>query len=69
VEKVKIMEDGWRIYIHNDEFMDLYVGLGVDGTKSIEERMNLVETITILQKHVQSYKANSKRIMRAKVEQ
>jgi hypothetical protein len=45
VHKVKIMEYAKRTCIHDDEFIYLYVGLGVDCTESKEERMNLVETI------------------------
>jgi hypothetical protein len=54
VQKVKSMEDAQRTYSPDDEFGDLYVGLGVDGTKSKEECMNLVETIKGLQKYVQA---------------
>jgi hypothetical protein len=32
VQKVKIMEDAHRTYSLDDEFKDMYVGLGVDGT-------------------------------------
>jgi hypothetical protein len=63
------MEDAHRTYSIDDEFGDLYVGLGVDGTQSKGERMNLVETLKVLQKDVQSYKANNERIMRAKAQQ
>jgi predicted RNase H-like nuclease (RuvC/YqgF family) len=69
VQKVKSMEDVQRTYSPDDEFRDLYVGLGVDGTKSKEECMNLVETIKGLQKDVQSYKADNERLMRAKEQQ
>jgi hypothetical protein len=48
---------------------DLYVGLGVDGTKSKEEHINLVETIKGLQKYVQSYKVDNERLMKAKEQQ
>jgi uncharacterized protein YoxC len=44
----------------------LYVGLGVDGTKSKEECMNLVETIKGLQKDVQRYKVDNERLMKSK---
>jgi hypothetical protein len=53
----------------------LYIGMGVEGTKSnghregLEESMNLVETIKFLQKDVQSYKVDNKRLMKAKEEQ
>jgi hypothetical protein len=63
------MEDVHRTYNPDDEFEDLYVGLGVNGTKSKEERMNLVETIKRLQKDVQSYKVDNERLMRAKEQQ
>jgi hypothetical protein len=39
------MEDMQRNYSPDDEFIDFYVILGADGTKSKEEHMNLVETI------------------------
>jgi hypothetical protein len=39
------MEYVKKTYSHNDEFQDLYVGLGVDGTEAKEEHINLVETI------------------------
>jgi hypothetical protein len=63
------MEDAQRTYNHDDEFGDLYVGLGVDGTKSKEEHINLVETIKGLQKDVQSYKVDNERLMKAKEQQ
>jgi hypothetical protein len=63
------MDDAQRTYNLDDEFRYLYVDLGVDGTKSREERMNLVETVKGLQKDVQSYKANNERLMRAKEQQ
>jgi hypothetical protein len=34
------MEYTQRTYSPNDEFRDLYVGLGVDGTKSKEKHMS-----------------------------
>jgi hypothetical protein len=46
------MENAQRNYSPDDESMDLYVGLGADGTKSKEECMNWIETIQILQKYV-----------------
>jgi hypothetical protein len=49
------MDDAHKAYHHDDEFGDLYVGLGADGTKSKEEHINLVETIKGLQKDVQIY--------------
>jgi hypothetical protein len=60
------MEYVQMTYNPNDEFMDLYVGLGDDSTKSKEERMNLVETIKGLKKYVQSYKAHNERCMKSK---
>jgi hypothetical protein len=45
MQKVKSMEDAQRTYSHDDEFGDLYVGLGVDGIVSKEDHMNSVETI------------------------
>jgi hypothetical protein len=53
----------------DDEFRNLYVGLGVDGIKFKEERVKLVETIKGLQKDVQSYKVDNERLMRAKKQQ
>ena len=50
----------------------MYVNMGNEGTKSNghgegkEERMNLVETINILQKEVQSYKIDNERLMKSK---
>jgi hypothetical protein len=49
--------------------VDLYVGLGVDGTQSKEEHINLVETIKGLQKDVQIYKVDNERLMKAKEKQ
>jgi hypothetical protein len=34
IQKVKSMEDAQRTYSTDDEFRELYVGLGADGTKS-----------------------------------
>jgi len=53
-------------YNLDDEFGDLYVRLGVDGTKFKEECVNLVETIKGLEKYVQNYKADNEILMRAK---
>jgi hypothetical protein len=53
-------------YSPNDEFGDIYVGLGDDGTKSKGECMNLVENVKLLQKYVQSYKADNESLMRSK---
>jgi hypothetical protein len=63
------MEDVHRTCSLDDEFGDLYVDLGVDGTKSREERLNLVKTIKGLQKDVQSYNADKERLMKAKEQQ
>ena len=52
MQKVKRMEDVHRTYSLDNEFEDLYVGLGGDGTESKEECLNLVETIKGLQKYV-----------------
>jgi hypothetical protein len=60
------MEDAWRTYNPNDGFGDLYVGLGVVGTKSKEECINLVETIKGLKKYVQRYKYDNQRLMKAR---
>jgi hypothetical protein len=49
--------------------MDLYVDFGFDGTESMEEHINLVETIKGLQKYVQSYKIYNERIMKSKEKQ
>jgi hypothetical protein len=59
------MEDAQRNYSLDDEFIDLYVVLGVDGIESKEECINLVETIKGLQKDVQIYKVDNERIMKA----
>ena len=69
MQKVKSMEDVHRTCSLDDEFGDLYVDLGVDGTKSREERLNLVKTIKGLQKDVQSYNADKERLMKAKEQQ
>jgi hypothetical protein len=63
------MKDAHRYYKHDDEFEYLYVGLGADGTESKEECMNLVETIKVLQKYVQSYKSNNESFVRGKEQQ
>jgi hypothetical protein len=68
-QKVKSMEDAKKNYNHDDDFGDLYVGLGADGTKSNEERINLVETIKGLQKYVQIYKIDNERLMKGKEQQ
>jgi hypothetical protein len=60
------MEYEWGTYILDDEFGDLYVYLGANGTKSKEECMNLIETIKGLQKYVQSYKVGNGRLMKSK---
>jgi hypothetical protein len=38
------MEHAERNYSLDDEFGDLYIGLGANGTESEEEHTNLVET-------------------------
>jgi len=69
------MEDAPRTYIHDDEFRGLYIGMGIDSTKSNEhkegkeEHIKLVETIKGLQKYVQSYKVDNKKLMKAKEQQ
>jgi hypothetical protein len=63
------MEYMQRNYSSDDEFGDLYILLGFDGTKSKEGNMNLVETVKILQRDVHSYKADNERLMRAKEKQ
>jgi hypothetical protein len=47
----------------------LFVGLGVDGIESKEERINLVDTIKGLQKYVQRYKTDNERLMKSKEQQ
>jgi len=59
MQKVKSMENAQRIYSPDDEFGNLYFGLGVEGTESKGEHMNLVETVKVLQKDVQKYKADN----------
>jgi predicted RNase H-like nuclease (RuvC/YqgF family) len=63
------MEDAQRTYKPDDEFGDLYVSLGADGTKSKEECINLIETIKGLQKDVQSYTTDNERLMKANEQQ
>lgn len=63
------MEDANMTYSLDDEFGDMYIGLGADITKSKKECMNLVETIKVLQKDVQSYNVDNERLTRAKVHQ
>jgi hypothetical protein len=60
------MEYAQRTYNSDDEFMYLYVDLVVYGTKSKEERINLVETIKGLQKYVQIYKDDNERLIKSK---
>jgi len=60
------MEDAQRTYSLIDEFGDMYVNLGVDGTESKGEHVSLVETVKVLQKDVWSYKVDNERLMRAK---
>jgi hypothetical protein len=43
--------------------------MGVDGTKSKEEHIKLLETIKGLQKYVQSYKDDNERLMTSKEQQ
>jgi hypothetical protein len=52
MQKVKRMEDVHRTYNLDNEFKDLYVDLGDDGTESKEECLNLVEIIKGKQKDV-----------------
>ena len=66
MQKVKSMGYSWRTYSLDDEFLDLYVSLGVDGTKFKEDHMNLVETIKGLWKYVQSYNVDNESLMRSK---
>jgi hypothetical protein len=42
------MEYAQRTYSPDDEFGDIYIGLGAHGTKSKGECMNLIETVKIL---------------------
>jgi hypothetical protein len=69
------MEYAQRTYNHDDEFGGLYIGMGIDSTKSNEhkegkeERINLVETIKGLQKDVQIYKVDNVKIMKSKEHQ
>jgi hypothetical protein len=49
---IESMEYAQRTYSPDDEFGDMYVSLGVEGTDSKGEHMNLVETIKVLQKYV-----------------
>jgi hypothetical protein len=68
-KKPKNMEYVQIYFIHDDEFGDLYVDLGVDSTESKEKCINLIETIKGLQKYVQSYKVDNEMIMKSKEQQ
>jgi hypothetical protein len=69
------MEDTQGAYIWEDEIREMYDHMGNEDTNSNahgegkEESMNLVETIKILQKDVQSYKDDNERLMKAKEHQ
>jgi hypothetical protein len=63
------MEDARRTYNIDDEFGDLYVFYGVDGTKSKEIHINMVETIKGLQNDIHFYKVDNERLMRDKEKQ
>jgi hypothetical protein len=67
--KSRSMEEAQRDFIHDDEFKDLYVSLGVDGIESKEEGINLVVTIKGMQKDVQIYKVDNERLMKSKEQQ
>jgi hypothetical protein len=69
------MEYAQGAYNHEYEIRGMYVNIGNEGTNSNghgegkEESMNLVETIKILQKDVQSYKDDNERLMKSKEQQ
>ena len=69
------MEDTQGAYIWEDEIRGMYDHMGNEDTNSNahgegkEEIMNLVETIKILQKDVQSYKDDNERLMKSKEKQ
>jgi len=69
MQKAKSIDGAQRTYNPNDEFGDLCVDLGVDGTESKEECMNLVETVKVLHKDVQIYKVDNESLMKAKEQQ
>jgi predicted RNase H-like nuclease (RuvC/YqgF family) len=75
MKKVKSMKYVQINYNHDDEFKGLYIGMGINSTKSNEHRedkeenINLVETIKGLQKYVQSYKSDNERLVKAKEQQ
>ena len=66
------MEEAQGNYSQQYESRGIDVHLGIEGTKSNghgeerNENMNMAETITNLQKDVQSHKDDSERIMRSK---
>jgi uncharacterized protein (UPF0264 family) len=66
MHKAKTLEYAQKTYSLDDDFGDLYVFLGVYGTKSKEECINLVETIKGLQKNVKSYKDDNERLTKVK---
>ena len=65
------MEYAHEAYNHEDQIKGMYVNMGNEGTNSNghgegkEESMNLVETITSLQKDAQSYKVYNERLMKS----
>jgi hypothetical protein len=67
-----IMEYTQGYYNQDDEIRGMYVNMCNEGTNSNghgegkEERMNLVETIKILQTKVQSFKDDNERLMKSK---
>jgi len=70
------MDDSKGTYNYEDEGRIFDMGMGDAVTKSNGhgeyrkgERMNLVETIKSLQKDVQSYKADNKKLMKSKEKQ
>jgi len=71
-KKFKIMEDAKEASNHEDEIIGMYVNMSNEGMDSNGHRkgkgyrMNLVETIKILQKDVQSYKVDNERLTKSK---
>jgi len=68
--RTRDMEDAQRYYIHEEKVKGLYVSLGNAGTNSNGhregsiEKIDLVETMRILQGDVLSYKENNEIIIK-----
>jgi hypothetical protein len=67
--RIRDMDDAQCSYIHEDESRVLHVSMGntkivSNGHRSKVEPVELVETMRILQKEVQSYRVDNERIMK-----